>query len=170
MVFAEQWTKSILSLREPCTIPFIYWPSTEPSIKRCTCVNKWKKSRSRWALGKNIGRCSQGRRGSRRQECQSENQLADWGLWPQRPPVEQPKPRCGRSAAMVKRRTWVNIAVCPCRYSSLTHHRNIKNKVGEIYFCGEVCLFIKVVIIVYYVSSLYLRKWLYNIPLLKSVV
>ena len=22
-----------------------YWPSTEPSIKRCTCVNKWKKAK-----------------------------------------------------------------------------------------------------------------------------
>ena len=33
---------------------------------------------------------------------------------------------------MVKRRSWVNIAVCPCHHSSLTHHRNInpfENKV-----------------------------------------
>ena len=27
--------------------------------------------------------------------------------------------------AMVKRRSWVNIAVCPCLHPSLTHHRNI---------------------------------------------
>ena len=28
----------------------IYWPSTEPSNKRCTCVNKRKNSGSRWIL------------------------------------------------------------------------------------------------------------------------
>ena len=33
-----------------------YWPSTEPSIKRCTCVNKRKNSGSRWASNKNITR------------------------------------------------------------------------------------------------------------------
>ena len=38
--------------------------------------------------------------------------------------------------AMVKRRSWVNIAVCPCLHPSLTHHRNInpfENKVWEIH-------------------------------------
>ena len=35
----------------------IYWPSTEPSIKRCTCVNKRKKSGSRRTLENNITRC-----------------------------------------------------------------------------------------------------------------
>ena len=34
----------------------IYWPSTEPSIKRCTWVNKQKNSGSRWALNNNITR------------------------------------------------------------------------------------------------------------------
>ena len=60
----------------------------------------------------------------------------------QRPPLKQPQTRCGRSAAMVKRRTWVNIAVCPCLHSSLTHDRNIENKEWEIYFCKEVCSFL----------------------------
>ena len=44
--------------------------------------------------------------------------------------------------AMVKRRSWVNIAVCPCLHPSLTHHRNInpfENKVWVIYFYKEVC-------------------------------
>ena len=36
----------------------IYWPSTEPSIKRCTCVNKRKNSGSKWMLENNITRCS----------------------------------------------------------------------------------------------------------------
>ena len=33
-----------------------YWPLTQPSIKRCTCVNKRKNSGSRWAANKNITR------------------------------------------------------------------------------------------------------------------
>ena len=38
--------------------------------------------------------------------------------------------------AMIKRRSWVNIAVCPCLHSSLTHNRNInplENKVRDIF-------------------------------------
>ena len=35
----------------------IYWPSTAPSIKRYTCVNKRKNRGSRWALENNITRC-----------------------------------------------------------------------------------------------------------------
>ena len=31
----------------------IYWPSTEPSIKRCTCVNKLKNTGSRWTWNQN---------------------------------------------------------------------------------------------------------------------
>ena len=38
----------------------IYWPSTQPSIKRGTCVNKRKNSGSRWALENNITRCPGG--------------------------------------------------------------------------------------------------------------
>ena len=47
--------------------------------------------------------------------------------------------------AMVKKRSWVNIAVCPCLHTSLTHHRNInpfENKVREICFYKEVCSFV----------------------------
>ena len=38
----------------------IYWPSTEPSIKRCTCIDKRKNSGSRWTLDNNITRCPDG--------------------------------------------------------------------------------------------------------------
>ena len=38
----------------------IYWPSIEPSIKRCTCVNKRRNSGSGWTLGNNISRCPRG--------------------------------------------------------------------------------------------------------------
>ena len=34
-----------------------YWPSTELSIKRCTCINKRRNSRSRWVWDNYITRC-----------------------------------------------------------------------------------------------------------------
>ena len=51
--------------------------------------------------------------------------------------------------AMVKRRSWVNVAVCPCLHPSLTHHGNInpfENKVWEIHIFMKkcVCSFIEV--------------------------
>ena len=52
----------------------IYWPSAEPSFKRCTCVNKWKNSGSRWTLENNITRCPGGSSQSVT-GCQSESQL-----------------------------------------------------------------------------------------------
>ena len=59
----------------------IYWPSTKPSIKRCTCVNKWKNSGSRWALENNITRCPGGS-SQLETRCQSENQLQIEGFGP----------------------------------------------------------------------------------------
>ena len=83
----------------------IYWPSTEPSIKRCTSVNKRKNSGSRWALNNNITRHTDGL-SQLEIGCQHENQLADWGLWALSDPwLSNSKPRWGRSAAMVVRRT-----------------------------------------------------------------
>ena len=71
-------------------ISVIYWPLTKLSFKRCTCVNKRKTSRSRWALENNITRCP-GNSSQLETGCQRENQLADWGLCgPQWPTVEQP--------------------------------------------------------------------------------
>ena len=69
----------------------IYWPSTKPSIKRCTCVNKQRNSGSRWASDNYITRCHRrlgsvpvavevGVGVSWGTRCQRENQLADWGL------------------------------------------------------------------------------------------
>ena len=48
-----------------------------------------------------------------------------------------------KQRAMVKRRSWVNIAVCPCLHSSLAHHRNInplENKVWEIHIFIKKCV------------------------------
>ena len=44
--------------------------------------------------------------------------------------------------AMVRKRSWFNVAVCLCLHRSLTHHRNINpldNKVCEIYIFIKKC-------------------------------
>ena len=83
--------------------------------------------------------------------CQSvETGMLKWeptcrGLGIQWLTVEQPKPICKRSAAMGERRTWVNIAVCPCLHSPLTHNRTSpfrKYSVRDLYFCKEVYYFV----------------------------
>ena len=89
--------------------PVIYWPSTEPSIKRCTCVNKQRNSGSRWAWDNYITRChrrlgissiwSWSQLGDKMPAWESACRLRACG--PQWPMVEQPQPRWGRSAAMV---------------------------------------------------------------------
>ena len=86
----------------------IYWPATERSIKKCTCVNKWENSGSRWALNNNITRAqtawvSWSQLGTR---CQRENQLADWGL------AALSDPQLSNLAKMRNNYFWVNIAVC----------------------------------------------------------
>ena len=120
----------------------IYWPSTEPSIKRFTCVNKQKNSGSRWVLENNITRCP-GRFES----------VGD------RMPVWEPACRLralrpsvthgwATQAKMWKKccygwgRTWVNIAVRPCLHSFLTHnkHHLFENKVWEIYIFIKKCI------------------------------
>ena len=122
----------------------IYWPLTEPSIKRCTCVNKRENSGSRCTLDNNITRCTDGS-SQLETRCQRENQIADWGLCgPQWPTVEQPKARWERSAAVVEKELGVKMTVRPCLHSFLTHnkHHPFENKVWEIYFYKEVYSFI----------------------------
>ena len=143
----------------------IYWSLTEPSIKRYTRVNKRMKKRVQLGVMKEYRQMPAAV--ELVQEGQSKDQLADCG--PQRPSVEQPKSRCGRSAAVVRRKSWVNIAVCPCRHSSLAHNRNInplKNKVWDIYiFFIKECIrsFIEVRKLCFrlymYTRSIRLKKW-----------
>ena len=105
------------------------------TLDRCTCVNKRKKKRKQVDVMKEYRQVPEAVE-SWRQEGQSEGQLADWWLWPSATPGWATQPRCEKNAAMVKRRSLVNIAVCPCLHSSLTHNRNINplaNKVWEIH-------------------------------------
>ena len=65
------------------------WPSTEPSIKRCTCVNKRKNSGSRWTWVNNIARTQTGWV-RWRQDVELRTSGRQRALGPQWPTVEQP--------------------------------------------------------------------------------
>ena len=83
-----------------------YWPSTEPSIKRCTYVNKRKNSGSRWTLNNNIPR----------------TQTA-WVSWRQDSGVRASgisDPRLSNPAKTSKKYCWVKTAVCP-RLQLISH-------------------------------------------------
>ena len=119
--------------------------------QRCTWVNKRKKKQKKVGVMKEYWQVSATVElvGDRKARVRASLQTEGWT--PQRPPVEQTQPRCGRSAAMVNRKIWVNIAVCPCLHSSLTNNRNInpfENKMWYIYiyiyiyFYKEVCSFV----------------------------
>ena len=87
----------------------IYWPSTDPSIKRFSCVNKQKNSGSRLTEDNNITRCP-GQFESVRDKMPKWEPVADRGL----SALSDPQPRWERSAVMVEEELRVNIAVCPC--------------------------------------------------------
>ena len=126
----------------------IYWPSTEPSIKRCTCVNKRKNNGSGWTLNNNITRCKDGS-SQLETRCRSENQLQTEGFglagthgWTT-PAKMREKCYYGRE------RTWVKITVRPCFHLPLTHkkHHLFENKVWMMYFYKEVYSFVIEVVI-----------------------
>ena len=89
----------------------IYWPSTEPSIKRCTCVSQLK-----------IG-------------CRSDSQLQIGGFGSLVTPGWANQAKMRKKYCYGRRRNWVNIAVRPCLHSFLSHnkHHLFENKVWEIY-------------------------------------
>ena len=131
-------------LCKPITIGcVIYWSLTKLSIKRCTCVNKRKKKQKQVGVMKEYRQVPAAVElvGDRKARVRASLQTEWYG--PQRLPVKQPQPRCRRSATMGKRRHWVNITVCPCLHSSLTHNRNLKclkNKVWEIHIFIKKCV------------------------------
>ena len=78
-ISATKWLQTMLN-------SVAYWPSTELSIKKCTCVNKRKNSGSRWTANKNITRtqtawisCSWRQLGTR---CRIESQQQTKGFGP----------------------------------------------------------------------------------------
>ena len=119
----------------------MYWLSTEPLIKRYTCVNKRKNSGSRCMLENNITRCpsvsSQLDTG-----CRSENQLQIEGFEPLVTPGWATQAKMRKKCCYGRGIIWVNLVVHPCTNSFLTH-RNInpfENKVWEIYIFIKKCI------------------------------
>ena len=116
---------------------------TEPSIKKCTSVNKRKKKRNQVVIMKEYRQVPAAVELVGYRKARVRASLPTEGCGPQRPLVEQHQPRYGWSAAMVKKRSLVNITVCPCFHSSLTHNRNInpfENKVWDIYIFIKKCV------------------------------
>ena len=135
----------------------IYWLSTEPLIKRCTCVNKRKNSGSRWTLENNITRYPGG---SSQLEtgCRSENQLQTEGFGLLVTLGWATKAKMRKKCCYGRGRTWVNIAVRPSLHSFLTHNRHhlFENKVWEIYIKKCIRSLLKSSLSVDYVSA-YIR-------------
>ena len=88
----------------------IYWPSTEPSIKRWTWVNKRKNTRIRWSLENSITRCP-GASSQLETGCRSENQLQTEGFGPLLTPGWAIRAKMRKKCCYGRGRTWVNIAV-----------------------------------------------------------
>ena len=91
----------------------IDWPSTKPSIKRCTCVNKQKNNRSRWTLNNNITRAQTvwvcwG------QDAELRTSSRQRALGPQWPMVEQVSQDEEEVLLWLKEELWVKITVCRC--------------------------------------------------------
>ena len=150
----------------------MYWPSTEPSIKRCTYVNKRKNSGSRWTLENNITKCPDGS-SELETGCRSENQLADWELWALSDPRLSNLNQDAKEVLLWSRK---NLG----QYSSsslsplISHIQQTspfrKKSVRDLYFYKEVYSFVIEVVIISWLCScvdLYTPNivvlWLYNI-------
>ena len=137
----------------------IYWPSTEPSIKRYSSVNKRKNSRSRWILDYNITRCPDGSRQSET-GCRSEKQLQTESSGPSLTHGWATPSQDEKEVLLWSREEFaVNIAVRPCLHSFLTHnkHHPFENKVWKNYIFIKRCIhsFVEVVIISWLCSRIY---------------
>ena len=122
----------------------IYWPSTELSIKRCTCVNKRKNSGNRWALNNNITRCTDG---SSKLEttCWSESQQQTEGFGPSltyswATPVKMRKKCCyGREKNLGPNNS---LSSSPTHLSYATNITLWKIKCERLYFYKEAYSFV----------------------------
>ena len=97
-----------------------YWPSTEPSIKRSTCVNKEKNNGSRWAWDNYIIRCTDGL-SQLETICRIETSCRQGAQWPT---VEQLSQDEKRVLLWSWEELWVKISLSPS-LTHLSHPRNI---------------------------------------------
>ena len=126
---------------ENVTYVVIYWPLTEPSIKRCTCVNKQKNCGSRWMLDNDITRCPDGS-SQLATRCRSENQLQTEGFGPSVTHGLATPSQDEKEVMLWSREEFgVNIAVRPGLYSFLTYCKHHPfEKVWEIHIFIKKCI------------------------------
>ena len=132
----------IISIRNFLSLYVTYWPSTEPSVKRCTCVNKRKNSGSRWMLDNTITRCPDG--SSQETGCQHEEPACRMrALWPS---VTHGWPTQAKMRKKCCYGQEENLGqyCCPSTVSSssLTHnkHHLFENRGWEIYIFVKKCI------------------------------
>ena len=122
----------------------IYWPSTEPSIKRWTCVNKRKNSGSRWMLDNNIARCTDDS-SQLETRCRSESQRQTESFGPSvthgwATPAKIRKKSCyGREKNLGQ---YSNLSLSPVHLSRTTNITLLKIKCEILYFYKEVYSFV----------------------------
>ena len=123
----------------------IYWPSTEPSIKRCTCVNKRTNSGSRCTLNNNITRAQTVWISWKQDASSVRTSLQTEGL------AVLSDPRLSNAAKMRKkccygrRRTWGQYSSLSPSPTHLTHTTNLtlsRIKCERLYFYKEACSFV----------------------------
>ena len=122
----------------------IYWPSTEPSIKRCTFVNKWKNSGSRWKLDNNITRCPE-RFESVGDKMPKWEPAADKGLWALSDPRLSNPAKMRKKCCYGRRRTWgrySSLSRSPAHLSYTTTITLSRMKRERLYFYKEVFSFV----------------------------
>ena len=90
-----------------------YWPSTEPSIKRCTCVNKRKNSGSRWAWYNYITRCGSSELESVGDKMPAWEPAADRGLWALSNPQLSNPAKMRKKCCYGQKNLGQYVAVCP---------------------------------------------------------
>ena len=124
----------------------IYWPSTEPSIKRCTCVNKQKNSGSRWMFNNNITRCPDGS-SQLETRCPKWEPAADRGLWalsdPQLSNPSQDEEEVLQWSRGEHIGQYSSLSLSPTHLSHTTNITLWRIKCErDIYFYKEVCSFV----------------------------
>ena len=118
----------------------IYWPSTKPSIKRCTCVNKQKNSGSRWTWDNNITRCP-GRFELVGDKMPKWEPVADRGLWALSDPRLSNPAKMRKKCCYDRRRTWGQYSSLSPSPTHLSHTTNItlsRIKWERLHFYKEV--------------------------------
>ena len=150
------WSKSFIALQRTewsKWLYVIYWPSTEPSIKRCTCVNKRKNSGSRWTLDDDITRCPV------RFELVGDRMPAEWepapdtGLGPTMLHGWATQAKMRKKCCYGRRRTWgqySSLSPSPTLFSHITNitlsrikckrYIFIKNCIRSFIEVGILCL------------------------------